>query len=248
MTITFATLLAAAWRQFRRERALLWPLAAAFVFLPALAAMLMTDPVPPLPDAPRDPAAMNAWFEAVTIWAGPNLWWYLAADLAGVYGAAAIALLLLDARRLSVGEALSAAAWRLWPFVVVGVLTSVPVGLGLWLFVLPGLYVQARLIAAVPALAHGSDVGPFEAMRISLRVTRGLGLAITGALVTLFLLQWVVAVPLLSADEWLRAAGQDNPVVLSLVDALMAAAGAIYKTGALLVGVACYRLRASRGI
>lgn len=248
MTVSFVVLLTAAWRQFRREQALIWPIAGLFVFVPAFAAMLLSDPIPPMPPAPRDTAVMNAWLDAVTTWGQANLWWYVAADLFGVFGIAAIAILLLDPRGLSVGEAMAATARRLMPFVVVDMVTAIPVGLGLWLFVLPGLYAQARLIAAVPMLAARPDLGGLEALRSSLRVTRGAGMAITAALVSLFLLQWLSAVPLLSADEGLRAAGNDNPLLLSLVDALVTLAAAAYHVAALLIGLVFYRARASKGI
>lgn len=245
MTATPATLLAAAWRLFRRDRAALGAIAGLFVFLPAFAVMLLSDPIPPLPAAPREQAAMEAWMNAVMAWGRGNAPGYVLADLIGLFGAAAIAMLLLSPDRPTVAEALRGAARRIVPFAGISLLTAIPVGLGLWLFVLPGLYAQARLLVAIPLLAANPATGVGDALSGSLRHTRGRGLAITGALVALFLAQWIVAVPMMSADDWLRAPGNGNPLVLSLVDAGIAAAGAAWHVAALLVGIVVYR--SSRG-
>lgn len=247
MTITFAGLLSVAWRLFRRDRALVVSLAAPFVFLPAFAALLLCDPLPPLPPAPRDEIMMRAWLAAVGQWGQANALFYVVADLIAVYGIAAIALLLLDPDRLTVGQALGQALARLWSFALVTLAVAVPVGLGMWLLVLPGLYVQARLIAALPALARHPALRAAPALRLSWRMTRGRDWAITGALVTLFLAQWVAVSPLLLADEALRAPGRGDPALLALVDALLALVPAIYSVATVLVGVVVYRVGASKG-
>jgi hypothetical protein len=246
MTPTVSRVLAGAWRLFRGERDLIVRVAAPLVFLPAFAALLLTDPLPPLPDGPRDEAAIEAWLTLALEWARGNALPYVVADLIGIYGAAVLATLLLAPARPTVAEALRGAAARLLPFLAVSLIAAVPVGLGMQLLVLPGLYAQARLATAIPALAARGRLGPIEALRDSLRRTRGHGLALTGAMVALFLLQYLAVVPLLSVDDGLRAVGRENPVVLALVDALVAAAGAAYHVGVLLVGVVAYR-RASNG-
>lgn len=247
MTLTFPRLLATAWALFRRDRALIGALAGCLVFLPAFAVLLLCDPVPPLPPAPRDQAMIAAWMEAVGVWAQSNALPYVLADLLGIVGAAAIAVLLLDPRRPTVSAALRVAGARFLPFAGASLLAAIPVGLGLWLFILPGLYAQARLVVATPALARHPELGAIPALGLSLRLTRGEGIAITGAIVGLFLAQWLAIVPLMSADEWLRTAGNTNPLVLSLVDAAIALVGAAYHVAVLLVGVVVYRVRASRG-
>ena len=247
MTFTFAGLLAATWRLLRRSLDPVIAITALFVFLPAFAALLLSDPVPPIPPAPRDELAMQAWVTAMAQWGQANGLWFVVADVAGIFGAAAVAVLLLDADRPTVGQALRIASRTFWPFLIASVAMAVPVGIGLWLFVLPGLYVQARLVASIPAIARRPGLGVGRAIRVSLAMTRGHGWAITGALVTLFLAQYLVAVPLMQADEWLRMPGNANPLLLSLVDAGIAAVGAIYATGTLLVGIIIYRVRASSG-
>ena len=152
MTFTPATWLAAAWRLFRRDREAVLALAGALVFLPSFAVLLTADPIPSLPASPRDQAAMAAWMDAVMAWGQGNAAWYLLADLIGLVGAAAIAILLVAPSRPTVGEALAQAGRRILPFALLSFVAAIPVGIGLWLFVLPGLYAQARLSAAVPLL------------------------------------------------------------------------------------------------
>lgn len=247
MTISFSRVLAATWRLFARERLLVIALAAPFVFLPGYALLLLTDPIPAMPDAPRDENAVAAWLAQVTQWAGANGGWYLLADAVELFGLAAIALLLLSGGRATVGEALRGAARRFPVFLGANILAAIPVSLGLWLFVLPGLWVQARLIATLPALAAEPRGGVTGALQCSARLTRGRGLALTGATVALFLLQWFAATPLLTADGWLRIGGHENPVLLALVDAALALLSAGWRTALLLMGVVVYRAFASKG-
>ncbi|MEH3102056.1 hypothetical protein [Sphingomonas adhaesiva] len=246
MTVSFTTLLVAAWRTLRRSADTVTAVAGMFVFLPAYAALLLCDPIPALPET-RDEATMAAWIDAVTAWGQNFGLWFLLADLIGILGVAAIALLLLSPKRPTAQGALRMAAARAWPFLLASMIVALPVGLGLWLFVLPGLYIQARLIAAVPVLARRDDLGAWQAIRVSAAMTRGHGWGITGALVTLFLMQWIVVVPLMSADEWLRAPGHGNPLLLALVDAGVAGVGAAYAVATMLVGAVFYRLRVNSG-
>lgn len=246
MTIGFAGLLSIVWRLFRRDAALVLPIVGAFVFLPSFAALLLCDPVPPLPPAPRDEVVMEAWMDAVTLWGQGNGVWFLLAEVVGTFGIAAVALFLLEPDRLTIGQSLGQAMVRLVAFTAATMAVAVPVALGLWMLVLPGLYLQARLIVAVPAMARHPALRPFAALRLSWKMTKGLDRALTGALVALFLAQWLAVSPLLLADEALRS-GVAHPLALALVDALIAAVGSAYALAVLLLGVVAYRVRASKG-
>lgn len=246
MKPSFARLLADAWAMLRHDADLILRLAALLLFLPSFAVLLLCDPMPPLP-AERDPALIEAWMNAVGLWGQANGGWYVLADAVGVLGSAAIALLLVADARPTIGEALVEAGRRVLPFMLLTVLVAIPVGLGMWLFVLPGLYAQARLLTALPLLARDRGRTVPETMARAWRQTRGQGYALTAAIVTLFLLQWLAIFPLLSADDWLRAPGHANPVVLSLVNAAIAAIGAAYHLGVLMIGVSSYRRLASSG-
>lgn len=248
MTLHFGRLLADAWALMRREGDLILRVAGPLIFLPAFAVQLLCDPLPAIPAAPRDEAAIARWIDAVTLWGQSNAGWYLLADAIGILGVATIVVLLTAPGRPNVGEALGIAGRHYGRFLLAAVLTAIPVGAGMWLFLLPGLYIQARLIAVQPVLAAEQPIGARASLLRSFRITRGAGWAILGAIVTLFLLQWMVLAPLAPADAWLRSPGHENPFVLALVDAALAAAGTAYHVGLALLGVVLWRRLARQGI
>lgn len=244
--ITLTRLLADTWSLFRRDADLIVRVAAPFLFLPALAVQLLADPLPPLP-ATRDQPAIEAWLNTVGVWGQSNAGWYVLADAIGLFGLATSAMLLVDRARPDVRAALSRAA-RLFPrFILASFLVAIPVGLGLWLFVLPGLYAQARLIAVLPALAAEQPLGAGRSLARSVAITRGYGWALLGAVLTIFLLQWLALGLLAPVDGWLRAPAHLNPFLLALVDAGLAAVAATYHVAILLLGVVAYRRLASTG-
>ena len=106
----------------------------------------------------------------------------------------ALALLLLDPTRPSVGQALSGAGRRAGRFILASLIVAIPIGAGLWLFVLPGLYLQARLVMTVPVLAANPAQGAGQAVTASWAGTRPLALGLFGA-VTIMLLQLLGFVP-----------------------------------------------------
>lgn len=247
MTSTINGLLGAAWALFRRESDLIVRVAGLFLFLPAFAVALLTDPFPAFPPPPRDEIMLEAWVEAVNVWGGDNLVWHVLANGFGVLGLSVLALLLLAPERPDVGTALRMAV-RLFPrFALAAILIAFPIGLGVLLLILPGLYAQARLIATVPALAAEQPLAAARGIGRSIRVTRAASLAILGAVAAVFLAQLLASNLLLPIDAWLRAPGHENPFVLALVDALLTGIASSYHVGVLLVGVVVYRRFAKTG-
>lgn len=247
MRLTLGRVLADAWTILRREGDLVLRVAAPFLFLPAFAVQLLTAPPPAVPPAPRDQAAVQAWLEAMSAWGQANAGWYVLADLIGVYGLATLAILLVHPSRPDVRTALATAARRIGRFVLADLLVAIPVGLGLWLFVLPGLFVQARLAATMPLLVAEAPIGAARAVRLSWRLTAGAWWGVLSVMVTLFLAQYLLLGPLMPADAALRVPGHENPFVLALVDAVMAVSTSAYHVAGLLVGIAVYRRLASSG-
>jgi hypothetical protein len=237
-----ATLLADVRALWARERALIVALAAPFLFLPTLAVQLLTPPPPGLP-AERTQETLARWFDALSVWGEANAGWYLLADAVAVLGAAALTILLADPARPTVGEAL-ARAGQLWPrFLLASVLAAIPVGLGMWL-ILPGLFLQARFVAATTALAV-EPVSAAGALGRSWRLTRSAAGSMFGVVALLFAVQWMALLPLVPLDTWLRSPAHLNPVVLALVEAAMAAIGALYEAALVMLGVVAYRRLAS---
>ncbi|MFT3976803.1 MAG: hypothetical protein QM688_06790 [Sphingomonas bacterium] len=248
MMLTLGRVLADVWTILRREGDLVLRVAGPFVFLPAFAVQLLAAPPPALPASPRDQAAMQAWVTQLSDWGQANAGWYLLADLIGIYGIAVLAILLIHPARPDVRTALAAAARHFGRFVLADIMVAVPVGLGLWLFVLPGLYMQARLVLTLPVLVADAPIGAARAFARSWALTRRQWWGVLAAIVTLFLAQYMLLAPLIGADDALRSAGHRNPLVMALVDGGMAAASTAYHLGILAIGIAVYRRLASSGI
>jgi len=99
----------------------------------------------------------------------------LVTTLAGWFGTAAIYRLLLDNRRPTVGEALKAATALFISVVLLNWLTGFALLLGLFAFIIPGIYLLGRTAVAVPALMAENIPNPIAAFNRSLELTRGNG-------------------------------------------------------------------------
>jgi hypothetical protein len=247
MTITLGRLLGDAFAIARREVDVVLRVAGVLLFLPAFALQLLVPGPPGLP-AVRDEAAIEAWLQTVGVWAQDNALWYLLVDAIGLLGIATILLLLVDPARPDVRGAMARGIRLLPRWALASVLASIPVGLGLWLFVLPGLYMQARLIAAGPVLFAEQPVSASGALAQSWRITAKGSFALFMTTLTLLLASWVVTSPLYTLDAWLRAPEHANPFVTALVAALIAAAQAGYEVALALVAVVAWKRLSKQGI
>lgn len=249
MTLTLRTLIGAAWALARRERELVLAIAGLLVFLPALAVQLFVPAPPPLPDT-GDAAAMQTWFDAIGVWGQPNAWWHIASRSVALVGLAAIVALCVDRDRPDTRGAITLSLALFLRIALAMVLVAIPVGFGMWLLLLPGLYVQARLIAVLPVLIAERPTAAVAALARSMRLTRTSQFGLFGATTTLFLAQLLAITPLLSLDRWLRMPGHDNAAVTLAVDALLAIVTSGYQVAMVLVGIVAYRrlAAASKGV
>ena len=246
MTLTSGRLLADVWMVFRREADLILRIGAPLLFVPAFALLLFTDPLPAWPGTGADEARMARWFTAFEAWGNANAHWYILAAIASVYGQATVATLLLNPARMTVGEAMRAAGVRLPRYLLAGAIANLATGLGFAALILPGMFLYARLVTVVPVVVAERH-GAVRSLGRSLRLTRGATLAILGALLMLFVMQWLAVSPFAPIDRWLRAPGHDNPFVIAVVDAGIAAVEAAHTLAVLLLGVVVYRRLASDG-
>lgn len=157
----------------RAQSALLIPIAGVFLFLPGLATAYLL----PIPEAEPAHLVENfiAYYEA-------NWPWLLLANLLGMLGGLAILLLVLARRSTSVGGAIAAAAALLPFYFLASVIAGFPIVLGAMLFLLPGLYLAARLLLLAPVIAAEGTKSPLEALARSWALTRGNGWAVAGFL------------------------------------------------------------------
>ena len=86
---------------FRRDRALLLPIAGLFLFLPTFAVQLLVPGPPALPGSGASDADRLAWAEAASDWAQSHGGWHLLAFALIGWGEATILSLYLDRERPS---------------------------------------------------------------------------------------------------------------------------------------------------
>jgi lysylphosphatidylglycerol synthetase-like protein (DUF2156 family) len=96
------------------------------------------------------------------------------------FGLLAMLVLLLRPERLTVGESLKAALLILPGYFVASLLQGMAVGLGVLLFIVPGLYMMARLSLIAPVAAAERCGNPITQLQRSFALTSGNG---TGAIV-----------------------------------------------------------------
>lgn len=241
MRIDLATILRDAWTIFRRDRDVLLRLAGPFLFLPAYALMLLVPP-PPTPDTAiaDSHAAAQAWVEALGDWGGAHGGWFLLGYAVGNIGGAAILSLYLDRTRPDVRGALGRAASLAPRFLLAMAVISLPAGLGLLLWVVPGLFVLGRTMLVAPVLIAERPVGAVHAIARGWALGRGSSLALMALSALTYLAGWLVSTPFLALDQWLRESG-GSPVPIAIADAGAAAVAAGSGLAGTLVALAAYR-------
>lgn len=157
----------------RSHGPLLWPLAAAFFFLPQLLiGYLAPDHAPTQPQelAATLPLLVAGAFAILTTLIGQ-----LAATFIAVHdGTAGITL----------GQVLARSARLLLPALALVTIQGIAVLLGGLLFILPGLWILARLSVAMPVFVLRPE-DPVEALTFSWRLTEGRALRILSCLAVL---------------------------------------------------------------
>ncbi|WP_419809713.1 hypothetical protein [Sphingomonas sp.] len=249
MGLTPAALLADAWAMLRRDRAVLLGIAGALWFLPTFALILLV-PGPPLPVAGMEPASPEAqrYVEQLTQWFGTSGAWYLARAVIDAWATASVYALYLDRSTPDVRGALELGVGLLPRFMLLSMVVGLVSLGGLALYVLPGIWVLARLIAAGPTLVAERPLGALAALGRGWRLSRGAALALIGPVGIALAMGWLVPQPFLLLDRWLRARpGGVNVAALATADALAAAGETAAAIASALIAIAAYRRLVSRG-
>ncbi|CAN5343588.1 hypothetical protein BH09PSE4_BH09PSE4_16930 [soil metagenome] len=231
--------LADAWALWKRDRALLLPIAGLSLFLPQLAQLLLLPPSPEWP-VDRSPEILAAWFEtSYSQWVNAYGPWIILGYLVVLFGSVVILTLFLDEGRPDVRGAFRRAVKVAPRFILASFLAGVPIGLG-YLLVLPGIYLLGRLMLAGPAIVASGDSAT-KALARSWRVTRGSSLPAFGLAALILLGGSVATEPFLMLGRAMTASNSVNPVALGLLDigaSLVAAAAGL---AMLLVEIAVWR-------
>ena len=242
-----------AWSLFRRDRDLLIRRGAPFLFWPPLVLGLLV-PEPPMPAEPTSgdaraeaTARAMAWFDSVGTWAGHYGSWYFAAYALGMIGSAALFALCLSGGRFSVGQALKLALRVAPRFLLAMILIALPVGAGMLLYILPGLYVAGRLMLVGPVLFAERRMPALAAIARSLVLTRGVGLPMAALASCTSLGGMIAAQPFLLLVEWAQA-NDGGPIMIALLHAGAAEVAMAAGIAQVLIAIAAYRRLVSRGI
>lgn len=244
MRVTLAALIADAWALFRREADLLLRVAGLLFFVPTYALLLLVGPLP-LPDPAIVDTAARAqkWMTQLDGWVGDYGLGSVGAYAITYYGLAVVFCLLLDPARLTVGEALRRAA-RLFPrFLLAMVVVSIPTGAGMYLLLLPGLWLMSRFMLAGPILVAEAPTGALQAVGRSWRMTRRAQWPLLGAIVTVYLAAILAGQPFMLLARALggEGAGTANPLATAIVHALAAAVATLTQVAGALLAIVAYR-------
>jgi len=156
-------------------------------------------------------------------------------------GSAAILSLLLDPRRLTVGDALKS-GFRLLPsFVILNWLTQFMIVSGLLLLVVPGLYLVGRLMLAAPAQMAERIGNPFKAIGRSFVLSTGNGWRIAGFVVLIVVVAIIVASAVNAVFGIVLSVVLPKDVLGEALALLRSAIGATTALLLLLVGASLYR-------
>lgn len=233
-----AVLLREAWAIAVRDRPLLIALAGVFVLLPQLAVLLWVPQPPPL----SSDIELAALLEGLRAWWSANAVPLIAAMALGLVGQAAIAALLLDARRPTVGETIGIGFATLpWLFMASALGNLIVVG-GLFAFVIPGLYIAGRAFPLAVVMTVEKWRNPVAGLVRTLRLTRGHGFVLLAVQMAL----WLLAAFPASIFARIGVAGADSPVIVfigALGQAVIASAAAV---ASLLMQATLYRRLAAR--
>jgi hypothetical protein len=241
MTLDIVAVLKDAWNAWKRDRAVLAPLAGLFLFLPVYGLNMLLPPPPEGFDQNASQATQLAWAQSYLDWIGTNGGWYLLVTVLVYFGLLIIYVFGLDPARPHLGGAMQRAAILLLRYLLAMFLIGIPAALGLMLFILPGLYVLARVMVTGPAIVAEAPIGATRAIGRSIALTKGNGLVLFGLAAVTLIGGAVIAEPFLALDTAMRAGGMENKVAIALVDAAAAAATALSLLAMALTQVAVYR-------
>lgn len=239
-TLSVAAVLRDAWAIFRRDREVLLAVAAPFFFLPVFALSLLLPPPPRSQASGGDSAAALAYLQTLGEWLRANGGWYLGGYAVACIGAASLYALYLDPERGDVAAALRRSVAILPRYLLAMLVIALPVGAGIRLLVIPGLYVLGRVMLTGPALLSERPLGAVAAIQRSLWLSRGSSLPLMALASIGVVGGWVSSQPFELLDAAMRRSAV-NRVALAIVDAGAAGVGMIAALAGVLIAIAAYR-------
>jgi hypothetical protein len=171
MRLSLSEIFAGAVALWRANRDLLMRVAAVFLFLPLFAARLFIA----MPDMGGDSVTTAQLVEILAAWYQANWLWVALAAVCQAFGIAVLLVLLLDASQPRLGQAMAQAAALLPLLILAWLLGFVLTTAGMFVLILPGLYLLGRTFITAAVLVGGPSRNPFNAVVASIALTRGHG-------------------------------------------------------------------------
>lgn len=221
----------------RSHASLIATVAGVFIFLPGL----LVGYFLPQPEPASFDRIGQLWVEYLN----SNWHWLLLNALVGMIGSIAI-LLLIFARGISVGGAIAAAVALLPSYFIASFLSSLAIGFGFVLLIVPGLYLLGRLGPLNALVVAETHRNPIAAIRRCWALTVGNGWAIVGLILIVAIAAAIVVgvATTLVGIVLVLVAGQDIGQLLVLI--VRTAGNAAMMVLLLVLGAALYR-RLSEG-
>ncbi|MGN6278115.1 MAG: hypothetical protein ACTHM8_05270 [Sphingomonas sp.] len=245
MTIDWPGVAADAWGRWKRDRALLLPLAGLFLFLPQFAFYLLAAPFPQISaEQAQDTAALLQPGSPLVAWISHNAPGMLATVLLMTFGSLAILDLYLDPQAGSPGKALQRSLALFPRFLLAAIVAGLPAGpieLMLVILVLPCLYLLGRLMLVAPVIVAERPIGVASAIVRSFALTRRRGLAMMALAAGVMLAGMLAPAPFRLLRDALQAEAAANPVAVAATEAAGSLLAAIVALAVVLIQIALYR-------
>jgi hypothetical protein len=241
MKLDLSAVVGGAWSLWRRDRAVLVPIAGIFLLLPTMAATIwMAAPAPSDPGAPADLATM---VETMQRYVSANLPWLLLQTLLGLFGTGAILALYLDPAHPTVGGAMGSALRRFPALLLAQIGVQFAVVLGLLAFALPGLYAIGRSFLIPAAILAEPRRGATDAIARGIQLTAGNAFALLGLQAVFYF----VGQLLVMLGTGFLTAGASNPVPVAIGVLVVGLANGGMALAYALLRVTAYRQAAGSG-
>jgi hypothetical protein len=161
----------------KANREITLALAGVFFLLPALATEFLLTPIAPIvnPTSAQAVQMLQDWFSI-------NWYWFVLLIACGIVGALSFNILLLDATKPTVGEALKQAFLLSPTLFLTRLLVTLAVFAGMLFLIVPGIYLAIKFILVEPAIGAESERNPLVALQRSWGLTKGNSLNILGFL------------------------------------------------------------------
>lgn len=229
-----------AWRRWRSDRDVILAIAGVFVFLPMFAWLLLVpEPVAP-PGSSGDQKT-----QILIAWAGEHVHWLVLRVGFELFATAAILTFYLARDAHDVRSALRRALSVLPMFAIAVMGSWGLVTLGVFAFIVPGIYVYGRVALTGAVLVAEKGVGVAGAITRSVALTHGNGWRVAALVALPFLAGLVVLQIIGTIDDAMDTAGAANPIGRALIDGAAAIAATASGLARVLLQVSLYRRLAS---